>query len=57
MSAGAGSVEYMFESLVAVDPDAGEAALIERIAELTRLKAAAAAGQARAGPPGFPGPG
>jgi hypothetical protein len=38
----------MFESLVAVDPDAGEAALIERIAELERLKAAAAAGQARA---------
>lgn len=38
----------MFESLVAVDPDADEAALIERIAELETLKAAAAAGQARA---------
>ncbi|MGF2951427.1 DUF222 domain-containing protein, partial [Mycobacterium sp. THU-M116] len=38
----------MFESLVAVDPASGEAALIERIAELERLKSAAAAGQARA---------
>ncbi|WP_343708411.1 hypothetical protein, partial [Mycobacterium sp.] len=36
----------MFESLVAVDPSSGEAALIERIAELERLKSAAAAGQA-----------
>ena len=34
--------------LAAVDPHAGEAALIERIAELERLKSAAAAGQARA---------
>ncbi|CCK65259.1 Conserved protein of unknown function [Mycobacterium canettii CIPT 140070017] len=38
----------MFEQLTAIDPDAGEAALIERIAELERLKSAAAAGQARA---------
>ncbi len=38
----------MFESLVAVDPAAGEAALVRRIDELERLKAAAAAGQARA---------
>jgi hypothetical protein len=45
---GAGMIECMFESLVVVDVDAGEAALIERIAELERLKAAAAAGQARA---------
>ena len=34
--------------LAVVDPHAGEAALIERIAELERLKSAAAAGQARA---------
>jgi hypothetical protein len=38
----------MFESLIAVDPDAGESALVERIAALERLKSAAAAGQARA---------
>ncbi len=38
----------MFESLVAVDPAADEVALVERIAELERLKSAAAAGQARA---------
>jgi hypothetical protein len=38
----------MFESLVAVDPAADEAALVERIAALERLKSAAAAGQARA---------
>ena len=38
----------MFESLVAVDLAAGESALIERIAELERVKSAAAAGQARA---------
>jgi hypothetical protein len=39
----------MFESevLVAVDPAADEAGLIEQIAELERLKSAAAAGQAR----------
>jgi hypothetical protein len=38
----------MFESLEIVDPASAESALIERIAELERLKAAAAAGQARA---------
>lgn len=37
----------MFEELVAVDPAADEAALIERIAELESIKSAAAAGQAR----------
>ncbi|HEX7825174.1 MAG TPA: DUF222 domain-containing protein [Mycobacterium sp.] len=37
----------MFESLVLVDLDADESALVERVAELERLKAAAAAGQAR----------
>jgi hypothetical protein len=38
----------MFESIAIVDPASEESALIERIAELERLKAAAAAGQARA---------
>jgi len=38
----------MFDSLVVIDPGAGEAALVERIAELERVKSAAAAGQARA---------
>src|ERR1700749_4570039 len=38
----------MVESLAIVDPAAEESALVERIAELERLKAAAAAGQARA---------
>ena len=38
----------MFEYLAIVDPASEESALIERIAELERLKAAAAAGQARA---------
>jgi len=37
----------MFESLVVVDPDADESALVERIAALEWLKSAAAAGQAR----------
>lgn len=37
----------MFESLVEVDPGAGELALVARIAELERVKAAASAGQAR----------
>ena len=37
----------MFELLM-VDPDADESALVERIAELERVKSAAAAGQARA---------
>ena len=38
----------MFESLSLIDPSWGESALVERIAELERVKAAAAAGQARA---------
>ncbi len=38
----------MFEDLLTVDPHAAESALVERIAELERLKSAAAAGQARA---------
>ena len=38
----------MFESLTIVDPASEESVLIKRIAELERLKAAAAAGQARA---------
>ena len=38
----------MFESLVSVDPSADESMLVERIAELERIKSAAAAGQARA---------
>jgi hypothetical protein len=38
----------MFETLVDVDPAACESALIERIAELERIKSAAAAGQVRA---------
>jgi hypothetical protein len=42
------NIEHMFESLVEVDPAAGESALIERIAELERIKSAAAAGQVRA---------
>ncbi|KIU13695.1 DUF222 domain-containing protein, partial [Mycolicibacterium llatzerense] len=38
----------MSESLADIDPDADEAALLGRITELGRIKAAAAAGQARA---------
>jgi hypothetical protein len=41
-------LEHMFDTLVAVDPQADQSALIERIAELERIKSAAAAGQARA---------
>lgn len=41
-------IENMFESLATVDPAADQAALVERIAELERVKSAAAAGQARA---------
>ena len=37
----------MFELLLEIDTGAGESALVERIAALERLKAAAAAGQAR----------
>jgi hypothetical protein len=38
----------MFDALAVVDPTADQSALIERIAELERIKSAAAAGQARA---------
>jgi hypothetical protein len=38
----------MFEELVVVDPDAGEAELVARLRELETLKAVAAAGQVRA---------
>ena len=38
----------MFDFLVMVDSSADESTLIERIAELERVKSAAAAGQARA---------
>jgi hypothetical protein len=41
-------IENMFEDLASVDPGSDESALIERIAELERVKSAAAAGQARA---------
>ncbi|MBB3603441.1 hypothetical protein FHT40_003102 [Mycolicibacterium sp. BK556] len=37
----------MFEELLEIDLEAGESALVERIAELERLKSAAAAAQAR----------
>jgi hypothetical protein len=38
----------MFDELAVVDPSSEESALVERIAELERVKSAAAAGQARA---------
>jgi len=41
-------LEHMFDYLVAVDPPADQSALIERIAELERIKSAAAAARARA---------
>jgi hypothetical protein len=41
-------IEHMFERLAMIDPAAKESALVERIAELERVKSAAAAGQARA---------
>ena len=47
MSAGKTSIESMFEQLIDLGSAADEPALIERIAALERLKAAAAAGQAR----------
>ena len=40
----------MSERLADIDPDADEAALLGRITELGRIKAAAAAGQARSVP-------
>jgi hypothetical protein len=41
-------IESMFEDLAAVDPAADDGELVTRIAELERIKSAAAAGQARA---------
>src|SRR6516162_4769544 len=41
-------LEHMFDTLAAVGQLADESALVERIAELERIKSAAAAGQARA---------
>jgi hypothetical protein len=43
-----GTIECMFEFLTVIDPAGDESALVERIAELERVKCAAAAGQARA---------
>jgi Domain of unknown function (DUF222) len=50
LSVGRGMIASMFDIglLTSVDPFADEAALIERIAELERVKSAAAAGQAKA---------
>jgi hypothetical protein len=48
MSGGPAILEHMFDSLSVVDPLADQSALIERIAELEKIKSAAAAGQARA---------
>jgi hypothetical protein len=48
VSAHAAIVECMFESLTSVDSFTEESTLVARIAELERIKAAAAAGQARA---------
>ena len=48
MSVGRGIIERMFDTLVDVDSDAREAALVARIAELERVKSAAAAEQAKA---------
>jgi Domain of unknown function (DUF222) len=42
------SIENMFELLATVDPACSESVLVDRIAELERVKSAAAAGQARA---------
>jgi Domain of unknown function (DUF222) len=48
MSVDTARLEHMFESFAMVDSPAEESTLIERIAELERVKSAAAAGQARA---------
>jgi Domain of unknown function (DUF222) len=48
MSVDSARLEHMFESFAMVDSPAAESTLIERIAELERVKSAAAAGQARA---------
>src|ERR1700757_2973033 len=41
-------LEHMFDTLATIDPATAKSALMERIAELERIKSAAAAGQARA---------
>jgi hypothetical protein len=48
LSASCGIIECMFEYLWTIGPAADESALVERIAELERVKSAAAAAQARA---------
>ena len=48
MSAPPYILEHMFDDLAMLDPACEESALVERIAELERVKSAAAAGQARA---------
>ena len=48
MSVESASIERMFDTLASFDPTADESVLIERIAELERIKSAAAAEQARA---------
>jgi hypothetical protein len=48
MSAGRVILEHMFDELTVIDPLADQSALVDRIAELERIKSAAAAGQARA---------
>src|SRR6185312_7268820 len=48
VSPSAASIEHMFEGLLTVDLQSEESDLVARIAELERLKAAAAAAQARA---------
>jgi hypothetical protein len=47
LSVGPRRIELMFDSWLAVDPDADEAALVARLGELERVKSAAAASQAR----------
>jgi hypothetical protein len=47
LSESTSSIEYMFEELFTFDLDAEESALVEAISSLERLKAAAAARQAR----------
>jgi hypothetical protein len=47
LSVGSVSLEHMFDDLLAVDPDADEAALADHVTALEQLKSAAAAAQAR----------
>lgn len=48
LSAAPDIVEHMFDTLPAVNSWTDQSALVEHIAELERIKSAAAAGQARA---------